>query len=159
MELAVKGIHMSEDQSASAWRSMARSLAHRNFRLFFVGQGISSIGTWMTRVPVPDAAAPVPISAPPVPATEPPATVAAAGSGAATGTDRPRRRAGDSFGAVCRAAGPRDRAGAARDLGRTDTGAATGTDRSSPGQDRTQVSIMTGRYDGYQLIRNLVVTS
>jgi MFS family permease len=29
---------------------MARSLAHRNYRLFFVGQGISLIGTWMTRV-------------------------------------------------------------------------------------------------------------
>ncbi len=45
---------MSEDQNqaapASAWRSMARSLAHRNYRLFFVGQGISLIGTWMTRV-------------------------------------------------------------------------------------------------------------
>ena len=45
---------MSEDQNQaapiSAWRSMARSLAHRNYRLFFVGQGISLIGTWMTRV-------------------------------------------------------------------------------------------------------------
>jgi MFS family permease len=29
---------------------MARSLAHRNYRLFFVGQGISLVGTWMTRV-------------------------------------------------------------------------------------------------------------
>ena len=29
---------------------MARALAHRNYRLFFVGQGISLIGTWMTRV-------------------------------------------------------------------------------------------------------------
>lgn len=29
-----------------AWRA----LRHRNFRLFFVGQGISVIGTWMTRV-------------------------------------------------------------------------------------------------------------
>lgn len=27
-----------------------RALRHRNFRLFFVGQGISLIGTWMTRV-------------------------------------------------------------------------------------------------------------
>ena len=35
---------------ASAFRSMARALAHRNYRLFFVGQGISLIGTWMTRV-------------------------------------------------------------------------------------------------------------
>jgi MFS family permease len=29
---------------------MGRALAHRNYRLFFVGQGISMIGTWMTRV-------------------------------------------------------------------------------------------------------------
>src|ERR1700722_9092125 len=41
---------MGEDQPASAWRAMARSLAHRNYRLFFVGQGVSLIGTWMTRV-------------------------------------------------------------------------------------------------------------
>jgi MFS family permease len=43
---------MSEepDQPASALWSMARALAHRNYRLFFVGQGISLIGTWMTRV-------------------------------------------------------------------------------------------------------------
>ena len=27
--------------------SMLRSLAHRNFRLFFIGQGLSLIGTWM----------------------------------------------------------------------------------------------------------------
>jgi MFS family permease len=31
---------------AHAWRA----LRHRNFRLFFMGQGISVIGTWMTRV-------------------------------------------------------------------------------------------------------------
>ena len=41
---------MGEDQTTSAWRAMARSLANRNYRLFFVGQGISLIGTWMTRV-------------------------------------------------------------------------------------------------------------
>src|SRR6202453_5192444 len=29
-----------------AWRA----LRHRNFQLFFVGQGISVIGTWMTRL-------------------------------------------------------------------------------------------------------------
>ena len=27
-----------------------RALRHRNYRLYFVGQGISLIGTWMTRV-------------------------------------------------------------------------------------------------------------
>jgi MFS family permease len=31
-------------------RSMGRALSHRNFRLFFGGQGISLIGTWMTRI-------------------------------------------------------------------------------------------------------------
>ena len=34
----------------SALRSIGRSLSNRNYRLFFVGQGISLIGTWMTRV-------------------------------------------------------------------------------------------------------------
>jgi MFS family permease len=29
---------------------MTRALAHRNYRLFFVGQGTSLIGTWMTRL-------------------------------------------------------------------------------------------------------------
>src|SRR5438034_3902193 len=32
----------------SALRSMGRALAHRNYRLFFVGQGVSLIGTWLT---------------------------------------------------------------------------------------------------------------
>jgi Transmembrane secretion effector len=54
MELSPQRYLMSEEANqaapASAWRSMARSLAHRNYRLFFVGQGISLIGTWMTRV-------------------------------------------------------------------------------------------------------------
>jgi MFS family permease len=36
--------------STSPLRGMARALVHRNYRLFFVGQGISMIGTWMTRV-------------------------------------------------------------------------------------------------------------
>jgi hypothetical protein len=30
--------------------SVGRALRHRNFRLFFVGQGISLIGTWLTKV-------------------------------------------------------------------------------------------------------------
>jgi MFS family permease len=38
------------DQQTSALRLMARALVHRNYRLFFAGQGISLIGTWMTRV-------------------------------------------------------------------------------------------------------------
>jgi MFS family permease len=31
-------------------QAMGRSLAHRNFRLFFFGQGISLIGTWMQQI-------------------------------------------------------------------------------------------------------------
>ena len=32
------------------WRLVVRALQHRNYRLFFVGQSISLIGTWMTPV-------------------------------------------------------------------------------------------------------------
>jgi MFS family permease len=32
------------------WSLLVRALRHRNYRLFFGGQGISLIGTWMTRV-------------------------------------------------------------------------------------------------------------
>ncbi|MBV9124348.1 MAG: MFS transporter, partial [Planctomycetes bacterium] len=39
---------MSKEWSGK-W-SMVRALAHRNLRLFFVGQGISLIGTWMQQV-------------------------------------------------------------------------------------------------------------
>lgn len=31
-------------------RALGRALRHRNYRLFFMGQGLSLIGTWMTRV-------------------------------------------------------------------------------------------------------------
>jgi hypothetical protein len=31
-------------------RAVGRALGHRNYRLFFGGQGISLVGTWMTRV-------------------------------------------------------------------------------------------------------------
>src|SRR5947209_3523145 len=34
----------------SALQSLGRALAHRNYRLFFAGQGVSLIGTWMTRL-------------------------------------------------------------------------------------------------------------
>jgi MFS family permease len=39
--------------SPSALSSMIRSLRHRNFRLFFVGQGISLVGTWMQSIALP----------------------------------------------------------------------------------------------------------
>src|SRR3954451_22175438 len=32
------------------FESLGRALRHRNYRLFFFGQGISLIGTWLTRV-------------------------------------------------------------------------------------------------------------
>jgi MFS family permease len=32
------------------WRFALRALAHRNYRLFFGGQSISLVGTWMTRI-------------------------------------------------------------------------------------------------------------
>src|SRR5262245_11245953 len=35
---------------AGPGRFLGRALAHRNYRLYFVGQGISLIGTWMTRL-------------------------------------------------------------------------------------------------------------
>ncbi|HUX10934.1 MAG TPA: MFS transporter [Terriglobia bacterium] len=35
---------------SSGWAIAVRALQHRNFRLFFGGQGISLIGTWMTSV-------------------------------------------------------------------------------------------------------------
>ncbi|UOA07302.1 MFS transporter [Methylobacter sp. S3L5C] len=31
-------------------KALLRSLSHRNFRLFFLGQGISLIGTWMQQI-------------------------------------------------------------------------------------------------------------
>ncbi len=40
---------MTVDVAPAASRPW-RALRHRNFRLFFVGQGISVIGTWMTKV-------------------------------------------------------------------------------------------------------------
>jgi MFS family permease len=34
----------------SQLRFIARALTHRNFRIFFIGQGVSLVGTWMTRI-------------------------------------------------------------------------------------------------------------
>jgi len=36
--------------AASGWRFALRALGHRNYRLFFSGQTVSLIGTWMTRI-------------------------------------------------------------------------------------------------------------
>ena len=37
-------------QGPMAGRSLTRALRHRNYRLFFGGQSVSLIGTWITRV-------------------------------------------------------------------------------------------------------------
>jgi MFS family permease len=39
-----------QPRSGLNWRLVGRALQHRNYRLFFGGQSISLIGTWMTRV-------------------------------------------------------------------------------------------------------------
>src|SRR4051812_12087493 len=36
--------------SSSAGQRLTRALQHRNFRLFFGGQSVSLVGTWITRV-------------------------------------------------------------------------------------------------------------
>jgi MFS family permease len=38
------------DKSKSSWKLVLRALRSRNYRLFFGGQSISLIGTWMTRI-------------------------------------------------------------------------------------------------------------
>jgi MFS family permease len=43
-------VEQDRPASISAFRLMGRALAHRNFRLFFIGQTASMIGGWMTRV-------------------------------------------------------------------------------------------------------------
>ena len=40
----------SDGAAAKPLRTIGRALRHRNYRLFFAGQGISLIGTWLTRV-------------------------------------------------------------------------------------------------------------
>jgi MFS family permease len=41
---------IAESTPTSPLRFLARALSHRNYRLFFVGQGVSLVGTWMTRL-------------------------------------------------------------------------------------------------------------
>jgi MFS family permease len=40
----------NDGRGASGVRFMLRALGHRNYRLFFSGQSISLVGTWMTRI-------------------------------------------------------------------------------------------------------------
>ncbi|HEY1628364.1 MAG TPA: MFS transporter, partial [Tepidisphaeraceae bacterium] len=50
--MATDGQILADDsasaQNASGLRFMLRALQHRNYRLFFIGQGVSLIGTWLT---------------------------------------------------------------------------------------------------------------
>ncbi|HEX8116917.1 MAG TPA: hypothetical protein VF521_06570, partial [Pyrinomonadaceae bacterium] len=47
---------MSESEGKTGGRGasgvgfMLRALGHRNYRLFFSGQSVSLVGTWMTRI-------------------------------------------------------------------------------------------------------------
>ncbi|HOT43507.1 MAG TPA: MFS transporter [Spirochaetota bacterium] len=43
-------MHASRPKSLGGFRHGLRSLRHRNFRLFFMGQGVSLVGTWMQSV-------------------------------------------------------------------------------------------------------------
>jgi hypothetical protein len=40
-------------QRGKAIKDIFRTLGCRNFRLFFIGEGISLIGTWMQRIALP----------------------------------------------------------------------------------------------------------
>lgn len=50
MSSANSQIPPQPQQRKTDWHLVLRALRHRNYRLFFGGQGISLIGTWMTRV-------------------------------------------------------------------------------------------------------------
>src|SRR5579859_441886 len=40
----------SAGRPATGLRSVGRALRHRNYRLYFTGQGLSLVGTWLTKV-------------------------------------------------------------------------------------------------------------
>ena len=48
--MAVKDREPTRQRTGADWRLVVRALRHRNYSLFFAGQGVSLIGTWMTRV-------------------------------------------------------------------------------------------------------------
>ena len=52
MEIATEELEAEEQQAADIvpFPTMGRALAHRNFRLFIVGQGVSVLGSWMQQV-------------------------------------------------------------------------------------------------------------
>ena len=44
------GTESNMDKRKSAFKFLLRALAHRNYRLFFGGQSLSLIGTWMQQI-------------------------------------------------------------------------------------------------------------
>ena len=42
-----RAIHL---KGKTAFKTTFRALKHRNFRLFFAGQGVSLVGTWMQQI-------------------------------------------------------------------------------------------------------------
>jgi MFS family permease len=46
----IQGTTSTKPRTGMSWSLLVRALRHPNYRLFFGGQGISLIGTWMTRV-------------------------------------------------------------------------------------------------------------
>src|ERR1700722_4943773 len=44
------GTHNASPSPLAKFSHAWRALRHRNFQLYFVGQGISLVGTWMTRL-------------------------------------------------------------------------------------------------------------
>ncbi len=45
-----KSLQPANDSAGSDWKFAIRALRHRNYMLFFSGQTVSLIGTWMTRI-------------------------------------------------------------------------------------------------------------
>jgi MFS family permease len=43
-------VRVAGEVRQGGWRFLLRALGHRNYRLFFVGQSVSLVGTWLTRV-------------------------------------------------------------------------------------------------------------
>ena len=48
--MSSKSLQPANDSAGSDWKFAVRALRHRNYMLFFSGQTVSLIGTWMTRI-------------------------------------------------------------------------------------------------------------
>src|SRR5436305_11161782 len=49
-QIGVRGEPDARPYDVTNWTFMVRALRSRNYRLFFSGQSVSLIGTWMTRI-------------------------------------------------------------------------------------------------------------